>query len=536
MTFFPRAFALSILLLLGVASAEAQSFSGTVRNEQNQALGDMTVRAYNASGILTSTATTDSQGRYIMPVPAGTYRVLAFDRSGTYAVSFYRGASSFETSGAINLTAFQSLAVDFTLPRGLELIGSVREASTLRPLGGAIVAAYNLDGSRRSFTNASPDGTYTLIVPAGAYKLVAFHETQPFVPEFFVEQPLFESARTVNAPGFGINFTLEPGAPVRGTVVEKGTGVPLANVRVVAYDPQGVVRFRTETNASGAFTFVVPPGPYKFAAEDPSNIYEATFFGDVTQFAAAPTVAVDGNGVPQLRINPARVQIGTRKNTVWIAAAGSGPGANDTTFKTDLWIQNPTAEPITVTVTFLPSGRDNSAVTGLPVLIGARAQRSFLDVVVSLFGTLNLFGGLRLDSASDFSATSRTYNQPRNALLGTYGLSLPGQSIGDSRGRATLGGLAGNQLSRTNIGLLNPQPVAVTVTIALFAADGTALLPPEPPVTLQPLEWRQIRVLILNNVDNAYAVVTSSDGSFFSYAAVVDQRSGDGTIILPGAQ
>ena len=78
--------------------------------------------------------------------------------------------------------------------------------------------------------------------------------------------------------------------------------------------------------------------------------------------------------------------------------------------------------------------------------------------------------------------------------------------------------------------------MAVTVTIALFAADGTALLPPEPPVTLQPLEWRQIRVLILNNVDNAYAVVTSSDGSFFSYAAVVDQRSGDGTIILPGAQ
>jgi len=535
MTLLSRSFAIAVLVLLTASAAHAQSFSGTVRNSQNQVLGDMTVQAYNASGFLAATTTTNPDGRYFMPVPAGTYRVLAFDRSGTYAVSFYRGATSFETSESINLTAFQSVTVDFTLPQGLKLTGTVVEAATLRPLGGAIIAAYNLDGSRRSFTNAGLNGSYELIVPAGAYKLVAYHEAQPFVPEFYLNEVLFENARTVNAPAAGLNFSLDTGAPVRGTVLEKGTGLPVAGKQVVAYDPQGVVRFRTETNASGAFTFVLPPGPYKFAVEDDDHLFESTFFGDVTQFAAAATVPVNGNGVPQLRINPARAQIGTRKNTLWIAAAGSGPGANDTTFKTDLHIQNPTDEAITVTITFLPSGRDNSAATGLPVTIAPRAQRSFLDVVVSLFGTSGLFGALRLESASEFSATSRTYNQPRNTQLGTYGLAIPGQSIGESRGRAILGGLASNQVSRTNIGLLNPQPQKITVTIALFAADGAALAPPQQ-IELKPLEWRQIAVLVAINADSAYAVLTSGDGSFFSYAAVVDQRSGDGTIILPGAQ
>jgi hypothetical protein len=523
----------AVLLFVVALPLQAQSFSGTVRNTDNQPLGDMTVQVYNASGFLAASATTDSLGRYVMPVAPGTYRLLAFDREGNYAVNFHRGATSFETSVPVNVTSGQFVTIDFILSRGAAISGTVFEAGTARPLAGALVAAYNDDGSRRTFTTSSASGSYTLIVPAGGYKVVAYHEAQAYVPEFFVEQRLFASAQVVNAPAAGINFTLERGSAVRGRVLEKGTSAPVANVNIVAYDLQGNIRARTETNATGAFTLVVPAGAYKFAAEDENAVFESTFFGDTTQFNAAAALAVDGVSVMEIQINAGRARTPTAKTTVWIAAAGSGPGANDTTFKTDLWIQNPGADAITVTATFLLAGRDNSSAPAQTLTVPARGQLSVLDVVTTLFAASGSFGGIRLESPAPFLAMSRTYNQPRNLQLGTYGLALPGQSIGGSRGRATLAGLAGNQLSRTNIGFLNPQPVPITVTITLFADDGTSLPSPSP-VTLQPLEWRQIGVL--NGVDNAYAIVSSPDGSFFSYAAVVDQRSGDGTIILPSAE
>ena len=522
---------LSLVVIVAAlaGSLQAQSFSGAVRNTENQPLAEMTVQAYNASGFLAGQAVTDSVGRYILPVTPGSYRVLAFDNSGNYAVSFHPNATSFETSQLVNVTLGQPVNIDFRLPHGLRLTGTVTDASTARPLGGAVIAAYNLDGSRRTFTTASGTGTYTLIVPAGSYKVVAYHDAQPFVPEFFVEQPLFTSATTVTAPAIGINFTLQPGSTIRGKLMEKGTTTPVAGVEIVAYDLQGTIRFRTETNAAGAFALVVPAGSYKIAAEDATGAFETTFFGDVTQIAVGATIATNGSTVHDIQINANRVRPGTAKVTQWIAAAGSGPGANDTTFKTDLWLQNPRAEALTIKATFLRSGRDNSAATGLDVFVPANGQLSLLDVVATLFGASGEFGAIRLEAPATFGAASRTYNQPRNAALGTFGFAFAGQSLGASRSRAILPGLSAGALNRTNIGLLNPQPVSIAVNIAVFSADG-APLPSPGSVTLQPFEWRQVAI---SNVENAYAVVTSTDGSFFSYAAVVENRSGDGTIIPP---
>ena len=522
---------LSLVVLVAALAGtlQAQSFSGSVRNTDNQPLAEMTVQAYSAAGFLAAQAVTDSAGRYILPVPAGSYRILAFDNSGNYAVSFYPNANSFETSQPINLSLGQSLNVDFRLQPGLHLTGTVFDASTSRALGGAVVAAYNFDGSRRSFTTSASSGTYTLIVPAGSYKVVAYHDAQPFVPEFFVEQPLFTAATAVTAPAANVNFTLERGSTIRGKVVERGTATPVAGIEIVAYDLLGTVRFRTEANPAGVFALVVPAGSYKIAAEDASGQFETTFFGDVTLIAAGATITTNGSAVHDIQINPSRVRPAAATITQWIAAAGSGPGANETTFKTDLWLQNPGTQPLTIKATFLRNGRDNSAATGVDVVVPASGQKSLADVVATLFGASGEFGGIRLEAPSSFVAASRTYNQPRNAALGTFGFSFSGQTLAASRSRTILPGLSAGALNRTNIGLLNPQPMSITVTIAVFSEEGSPL-PSPGNVTLQPYEWRQVGI---TNVENAYAVLSSNDGSFFSYAAVIENRSGDGTIIPP---
>jgi hypothetical protein len=86
------------------------------------------------------------------------------------------------------------------------------------------------------------------------------------------------------------------------------------------------------------------------------------------------------------------------------------------------------------------------------------------------------------------------------------------------------------------VGLLNPQPESVKVVAELYAANGTLIGAGE--VTLRPSEWVQPNIVTLVGLDvstqiqGAYAILSSDKGSFFSYAAVVDARSGDATIIL----
>ncbi|HEU4521108.1 MAG TPA: hypothetical protein VFT12_03835, partial [Thermoanaerobaculia bacterium] len=401
---------------------------------------------------------------------------------------------------------------------------------------GAVVAAYNLDGSRRTFVKANADGSYTLTVPPGSYKIAAYHEVASYIPVFYSNRRLFEEATVVTPPAANVSFGLGPGVKVLGVVREVPLGIPLANVSVVAYDLQGNVQFRTESNPSGEFAFVLPSGgSFKFAVEDKGGNHQTTFFQNATTFASAATI-IAGSSTPLLQFSVSRIPDVEPTSTLFVPgiihAQNTGTG---TFFKTDVWIQNSSDEPLTVTATFLPAGQDNSGATGIPVTVPPRGQIQLADIVRSFYGATGA-GALRLDANAPFRATSRTYNEPANAsVIGTFGLSIPGQSIGASLGRATLTGLAQTAVSRTNIGLMNPQPIPVDVKIEVFSETGALLGSRD--VTLRPGEWAQPAVseFVTLPFEHAYAIITSEDGSFFSYAAVVDAKSGDGTFILPSA-
>ena len=361
---------------------------------------------------------------------------------------------------------------------------------------------------------------------------MAYHEVLPYVAEFYRNRQLFDAADLLAPPAAAVMFSLELGVKVRGVVKKKGPGQPLEGLNVVAYDLAGNERFRTSTSPTGEFSFGLPPGSYKFAVDDPKHVYRTTFYRDATTFQSAAVVNVNTQSVPpDLDFLVARTPDPQAKTTFWVAAAANATGAGNTLFQTDVWIYNPDAEAITVTMTYLRGGQDNSAATGVPVTVAARQQIHYRNVLQTVLGITESAGALRFESDRNFRVMSRTYNVPPNAVnTGTFGLAIPGQALGDSLSRGTLNGLAGSAASRTNIGLLNPQPTTVSVKIEIFAADGTVLRSES--VTLRPSEWMQLNNFVLE-AENAYAVLSSTDGSFFSYASVVDQKSGDGTIILP---
>jgi Carboxypeptidase regulatory-like domain len=257
---------LALFLTMPVLAA---TISGTVSPS-----GTYTVQAYDASGILRGTATTDASGRYSMTVNAGSFRVLAFDPAGVYATSFYPDAESFETSTLLDVQTSAS-NINFTLVKA----GYV--AGTVTPSGAFTVAAYNADGTRRGFTTTDASGHYQLALPPGTYTVAAYDDALHELAS--VSAPLgVVAGQTLTA-----NFALSPAAKVSGTVT------PLANA-VVAFYAGDALAFYTTTDAHGAYAIAAPPGSYRVVIYDPTGAYAPVYAPNAESFDTSAVYTLHG--------------------------------------------------------------------------------------------------------------------------------------------------------------------------------------------------------------------------------------------------
>jgi large repetitive protein len=298
-------------------SAVGGTITGTVTaSDTRTPLRSMLVAAYDASGSLRGTATTDATGLYALVLPGGQYRVLAYDPAGAYAVTFDGGAESFETSPLRTLGGTETQTVDFTLVPAGTVTGVV-----LNPSGAAVpngfIAAYNLSGTRRGFTTTNAQGMYSLVLPPGQYKLVAFDEGGAYAASFYRDARDFAVATpvgvTARATRSGIDFRLGVAARVTGNVVDASTAAPLAAIDVYAFNESGVLVSTVVTDANGVFRFALPEGRYRFVSGDPARIYGPAFYAGKRSFAAADVVAlIAGQIMPgvQLALNRAGVLAG----------------------------------------------------------------------------------------------------------------------------------------------------------------------------------------------------------------------------------
>ena len=276
------------LVLTG--SAAAATISGMTTAAGGTPLPSMTVVAYGSTGTEAGRTSTDASGRYSLILPAGTYRVLAFDPQGTYATGFYNEASSFETSNALTLAATDDVTANFILVRAGRLTGVVHSTEGTA-LSSMIVAAYNEDGSRRGFTMTDSAGGYTLVLPPGTYRVAAYDDTAVYAVQFFREKSSFESAdRITVTAGFttgAVDFSLPQSARISGRVTDAATGSPLGGIMLTAFSGSGRVLASAKTATDGSFDFAVPPAAFRLTASDPAGIYATSYYVDASSFEAA---------------------------------------------------------------------------------------------------------------------------------------------------------------------------------------------------------------------------------------------------------
>jgi hypothetical protein len=211
-----------------------------------------------------------------------------------------------------------------------------------------------------------------------------------------------------------------------------------------------------------------------------------------------------------------------------VPAASHAPGAEDTTWVTDLQLLNPGEGDAEAALAFLPAGGDNSGAAETTTTLSAGTAVEYLDVVSGLLGR-DGSGAIRIRTTTQLLVASRTYN---TAAAGTYGQFIPGVSAETAvaPGATTrLVGLVGNDSFRTNLGFANTTDQAATATITLRDVMGTAVsIRTE---TLEPFGWLQINRVFsgLGAVNAAVAEIRNDSASaeLQVYASVVDGTTGD---------
>jgi Tol biopolymer transport system component len=253
---------------------------------------------------------------------------------------------------------------------------------------------------------------------------------------------------------------------------------------------------------------------------------------------ASDLVSGDTNGFMDVfvAVGPAAVDDVVRI----IPGAASAPGAGEAYFVTDVRIYNPDTEsPITVFLSFLERGADNSRAAEMPVEIPLRRGVALNDILATFFGLTEATGAIRMRSDREFFATSRTYNVGGEA--GTFGSFIPSLNANEALTQGILLQVANNPADvgfRSNVGFTNPGLIGVTVRIRVFNAD-TGELVGERNLGLPPRSFSQKNVfqflgqkdlLVMNG-----SVEFKAKYPVLAYTTVIDNTSDDPTCVLPYA-
>jgi hypothetical protein len=223
---------------------------------------------------------------------------------------------------------------------------------------------------------------------------------------------------------------------------------------------------------------------------------------------------------------------------VAVVTAAQTPGLAGTQWVTDVELFNPGAYSDPAFLYYLPRDTDNSAPARRSVMVPPGQAVRLGNVVGQLFGLGGSAGALTVSSPQPLLATSRTYTTSGAGTLGQFVPGLGEETALAAGDEARLIQLTRNPSYRTNIGFESITSHPISITVNLFLATGEFL--GTKTFSLQSFGSAQATEIFpqigVNVVDDAFAVVRSGTpgARFFTYAAVVDNTSGDSITVLPG--
>lgn len=205
-----------------------------------------------------------------------------------------------------------------------------------------------------------------------------------------------------------------------------------------------------------------------------------------------------------------------------VAAAAKTPGANGTSWRTDMAVLNPSPSTVSGSVVLRTAGGGSGGFTTLTV--GPRSLVS-LDDVVSEMGTTGT-GALQLSFSAldELCVMTRTYT----GQSGTLGQAIPLEAA-VRPGTVYVTGLHGSPEFRTNFGIASAAGATAHVSLTLYRQDGAVSGPTLDIPANGQAQWPVESLFgapVLGGTDEATLAV-ETDQPIVAYISVVDEVSGD---------
>lgn len=250
------------------------------------------------------TAATDANGQYALePLAPGNYLLRADPSLAQgYPRTYYPDTGVLGNAQWISVAGGADTAhIDFLLPRGGTIAGTIFEADGTTPLGDVDLDCFDVLGNRIDITGKSDvNGAYMLgILAPGSYALKADPPDATGLAEQYYQgkvdvnlaDPIAVSADTQTS---GIDFSLSAGGWIEGTVTDVDTGQPLNGIDLDLYDAAAGTRLRASTasDSLGQYkTSLLQAGTYLLRC-DPAADYAVLYYQGKPRLLESDPIAV----------------------------------------------------------------------------------------------------------------------------------------------------------------------------------------------------------------------------------------------------
>ncbi|HYS53716.1 MAG TPA: M36 family metallopeptidase [Thermoanaerobaculia bacterium] len=218
----------------------------------------------------------------------------------------------------------------------------------------------------------------------------------------------------------------------------------------------------------------------------------------------------------------------------FIAAVAHAPGANGTTFITDVRLFNRGTSSAQVTAIFTPTGGDGRMNFAAVKIVIQPSQFVAIDDIVQTLMQSSGTGQLQIVGASDqILLNSRTYTPSSTGTFGQFVPSaMPSESVGAGDVPLSVPGLENTIGFRSNIGFAEVAGVAGEVRVRFYDGAGNAVA--EEVYGIAPFGHVQTRVNPAGEALRA-EVTVAGDARVLAYGSMVDNTSGD-AVFIPAAR
>jgi hypothetical protein len=210
-------------------------------------------------------------------------------------------------------------------------------------------------------------------------------------------------------------------------------------------------------------------------------------------------------------------------------------------FLSDARVYNPTAEPREVSLFYVAQGLSGAQAVHATQTIAPGEMLVLDDVVGSEFGYSDSIGGLTLagDGAGGLIASSRAYTPTPGGAIGQLVPATAAVRAVGPGGRATANGLTKNSRFHVNAGFAEVSGAPVAVRMEVFSSTGVLLAAATRSAgangTVLVSDLITERGLGTTENFRLDFTVTSASGRVVPFAALVDDRTGDG-VFVPAEQ